>query len=76
MLAISGSDDHSQAVESSRALLAGVVLVQDFALTNPRSLETGTQVPKTLDEFRNGRTVVGVGSVRSLAEAEAALASK
>ena len=65
LVAILRLDDLSTAVELSQALLAAGVLVQEFTLTNPQALEAVVRVKEQLAEFRDGRAVVGVGSVRS-----------
>lgn len=75
IVAILRLDDLSRAVELSRALLAGGIVVQEFTLTNPQALDAVAQVLEEVDAFRTGRAVVGVGSVRSLAEAQAAMAA-
>ncbi len=75
LVAILRLDDLSQAVELSRALLAGGVVVQEFTLTNPQALSAIQLILDKVEEFRDGRAAIGIGSVRSLAEAEAAMAS-
>lgn len=75
IVAILRLDDLSHAVELSRALLAGGIVVQEFTLTNPQALDAVAQVLAEVEEFRSGRAAVGVGSVRSLAEAQSAMAA-
>ncbi len=75
IVAILRLDDLSRAVELSRALLAGGIVVQEFTLTNPQALDAVAQVLAEVEEFRTGRAAVGVGSVRSLAEAQSAMAA-
>lgn len=58
-IAIVRLDDLEQAVEISRALLAGGIVAQEFTLTNPRALEALAQVKKKLP----GELLLGAGTV-------------
>ena len=75
IVAILRLDDLTHAVELSRALLAGGIVAQEFTMTNPQALDAVAKVRASSDDFENGNAVVGVGSVRSLAEADAAIAA-
>lgn len=68
-------DDLSKAVELSRALLDGGILIQEFTLTNPDALAVIRDLLAKIPEFSTGRAAIGVGSVRTTAEANQALAS-
>jgi len=58
-IAIVRLDDLEQAVEISRALLAGGITAQEFTLTNPHALEALAQVKKELP----GDLLLGAGTV-------------
>jgi 2-dehydro-3-deoxyphosphogluconate aldolase / (4S)-4-hydroxy-2-oxoglutarate aldolase len=73
LVAIIRLDDLSEAVDLSAALLAGGVAVQEFTLTNPAALAALKRVRESIPAFRDGSGALGVGSVRSLAEAKAAI---
>lgn len=73
IVAIIRLDDLSAAVELSRALLQGGIVAQEFTLTNPQALKALSQVREVIAEFRDGRAALGVGSVRNLTEAQAAI---
>jgi 2-dehydro-3-deoxyphosphogluconate aldolase/(4S)-4-hydroxy-2-oxoglutarate aldolase len=73
LVAILRLPDLSRALRLSQALLEGGASVQEFTLTNPEALEAIKEVRAKLPAFNEGRAAVGAGSVRSLAEAEAAI---
>ena len=70
-IAIVRLDDLEQAVEISRALLAGGIIVQEFALTNPHALEALVQVQKELP----GELLLGAGTVLDAEMARSAIRS-
>lgn len=70
-IAIVRLDDLEQAVEISRALLAGGITAQEFTLTNPRALEALTEVQRELP----GKLLVGAGTVLDANMAQSALAA-
>ena len=70
-IAIVRLDDLEQAVEISRALLAGGITVQEFALTNPHALEAITQVQRRLP----GDLLLGAGTVLDAEMAQSAIAA-
>ncbi len=70
LIAIIRQDDLSFARETAQALGDAGVLVQEFTLTNPESLD----VIKRLSQDKAFNPLfIGAGSVRSLAEAKAAI---
>jgi 2-dehydro-3-deoxyphosphogluconate aldolase/(4S)-4-hydroxy-2-oxoglutarate aldolase len=73
LVAIIRLDDLSQAVKLSKALLAGGVVAQEFTLSNPKALEALSEAKAALAEFSNGQAVIGLGSVRNVDEAHAAI---
>jgi 2-dehydro-3-deoxyphosphogluconate aldolase / (4S)-4-hydroxy-2-oxoglutarate aldolase len=73
LVAIIRLDDLSQAVQLSQALLAGGVVAQELTLSNPKALEAMSEVKAALSEFSNGQAVIGLGSVRNVDEARAAI---
>ena len=70
-IAIVRLDDLGQAVEISRALLAGGITVQEFALTNPHALEALAQVQRRLP----GDLLLGAGTVLDAEMAQSAIAA-
>ena len=68
-IAIVRLDDLEHAVEISRALLAGGIPVQEFALSNPRALEALVQVQKEL----SGDVLLGAGTVLDADMAQSAI---
>src|SRR5437588_13097512 len=70
-IAIVRLDDLEQAVEISRALLAGGITVQEFALTNPHALEALAQVQRRLP----GDLLLGAGTVLDAEMAQSAIAA-
>ena len=70
-IAIVRLDDLEQAVEISRALLAGGITVQEFALTNPHALEALAQVQRRLP----GDLLLGAGTVLDAEMARSAIAA-
>jgi 2-dehydro-3-deoxyphosphogluconate aldolase / (4S)-4-hydroxy-2-oxoglutarate aldolase len=73
LVAIIRLDDLSQALQLSKALLAGGVVAQEFTLSNPKALEALSEVKAALGEFSNGGATIGLGSVRTVDEAHAAI---
>jgi 2-dehydro-3-deoxyphosphogluconate aldolase / (4S)-4-hydroxy-2-oxoglutarate aldolase len=73
LVAIIRLDDLSQAVKLSQALLAGGVVAQEFTLSNPKALDALSETKAALYEFSNGQAVIGLGSVRNVDEAHAAI---
>lgn len=73
LVAIIRLDDLSQAVQLSKALLAGGVVAQEFTLSNPRALDAMSEVKAALSEFSSGGATIGLGSVRNVDEAQAAI---
>lgn len=69
-------DDLSQAVALSSALLRGGIRVQEYTLSNPAALQAIVEVRAAVKEFSSGEAVLGVGSIRELGQAEAALAAE
>ncbi len=74
VVAIVRLDDLTQAVALSRALAQGGIVAQEFTLTNPDALKVIEPVQRALaaDGFE---AAVGLGSVRNIDEAKAALAA-
>lgn len=70
-IAIVRLDDLAQAVEISRALLAGGITAQEFTLTNPHALEVLAQVQRELP----GELLLGAGTVLDAEMAQAAIAA-
>ncbi len=73
LVAIIRLDDLSQAVKLSKAFLAGGVVAQEFTLSNPKALDALSEVKAALSDFSNGQGVIGLGSVRNVDEAHAAI---
>ncbi len=73
LVAIIRLDDLSQAVKLSKAFLAGGVVAQEFTLSNPKALDALSEVKVALSEFSNGQATLGLGSVRNVDEAHAAI---
>jgi 2-dehydro-3-deoxyphosphogluconate aldolase / (4S)-4-hydroxy-2-oxoglutarate aldolase len=73
LVAIIRLDDLSQAVQLSKALLAGGVTAQEFTLSNPQALNALSEVKAALSEFSSGQAAIGLGSVRNVDEAHAAI---
>lgn len=76
LVAILRLDDLNSAVELSRALVQGGVVVQEYTLTNPAALEAIQEVREAVPEFQSGDAALGVGSVRTLAQVHAAIDAK
>jgi len=70
-IAIVRLDDLEQAIEISRALLAGGITAQEFALTNPHALEALVQVQRELP----GELLLGAGTVLGAEMAQSAIAA-
>lgn len=75
LVAIIRLDDLAAAVQLSRALLAAGIVVQEYTLTNPHALQAIAKVLQEVPEFSNGAATLGVGSVRTLAQTQAAIAA-
>jgi 2-dehydro-3-deoxyphosphogluconate aldolase / (4S)-4-hydroxy-2-oxoglutarate aldolase len=73
LVAIIRLDDLSQAVNLSKALLAGGVIAQEFTLSNPKALDVLGEVKTALSDFSNSQATIGLGSVRNVDEAHAAI---
>lgn len=73
MVAIIRLDDLSSAVELSRSLLAAGVRVQEFTLSNPAALDAVRQVFEGMEEFSGESAALGIGSVRTVEQARAAV---
>ncbi|MGL4609451.1 MAG: bifunctional 4-hydroxy-2-oxoglutarate aldolase/2-dehydro-3-deoxy-phosphogluconate aldolase [Trueperaceae bacterium] len=73
LVAIIRLDDLSQAVQLSKALLAGGIVAQEFTLSNPKALDALAEVKAALSEFSSGGATIGLGSVRNVDEAHAAI---
>lgn len=73
LVAIIRLDNLSAAVQLSRALLAAGIVAQEFTLTNPRALEAVAKVLREVPEFSDGEATLGVGSVRTVAQARSAI---
>lgn len=73
LVAIIRLDNLAAAVQLSRALLAAGVVAQEFTLTNPRALEAVSQVLREVPQFSNGQATLGVGSVRTQSQCQAAI---
>jgi 2-dehydro-3-deoxyphosphogluconate aldolase/(4S)-4-hydroxy-2-oxoglutarate aldolase len=76
LVAIIRLDDLSQAVRLSKALLAGGVVAQEFTLSNPKALDALAEVKAALSEFSSGGATIGLGSVRTVDEAHAAIKAR
>lgn len=74
IVAIVRLDDLSQAIAISRALAQGGIVAQEFTLTNPDALRVIEPVQRAL-AAEGHDAVVGIGSVRNLEEAKAAILS-
>ena len=72
IVAILRLDDLSQAIAISEALVSGGIVVQEFTLTNPDALKVVREVKASLGR-RGLATAIGIGSVRNVDEARAAL---
>ncbi len=73
LVAILRLDDLSTAVELTRALVIGGLRAIEFTLTNPQALEALQAVLAEIPEFAAGTASVGIGSVRNVREASAAI---
>jgi 2-dehydro-3-deoxyphosphogluconate aldolase / (4S)-4-hydroxy-2-oxoglutarate aldolase len=73
LVAIIRLEDLSQAVQLSKALLAGGVIAQEFTLSNPQALGALAEAKAAVSEFSNGQATIGLGSVRTVDEAQAAI---
>lgn len=73
LVAIIRLDDLSQAIQLSKALLDAGVIIQEFTLSNPKALDALAQVKAALPAFSSGQAALGLGSVRSVDEAQAAI---
>ncbi|MCA9133227.1 MAG: bifunctional 4-hydroxy-2-oxoglutarate aldolase/2-dehydro-3-deoxy-phosphogluconate aldolase [Planctomycetales bacterium] len=75
LVAIIRLDDLGSAQQLSQALFDGGIAIQEFTLTNPAALDAISRVRQSIAEFDNGQGLVGVGSVRNLDQAKAAIAA-
>jgi 2-dehydro-3-deoxyphosphogluconate aldolase/(4S)-4-hydroxy-2-oxoglutarate aldolase len=75
LVAIVRLDDLQFATQLSSALLQGGVVLQEFTLTNPQAVEALERVRHDQPMFDGIRAAVGVGSVRTRAEAQMAIDS-
>jgi 2-dehydro-3-deoxyphosphogluconate aldolase/(4S)-4-hydroxy-2-oxoglutarate aldolase len=73
LVAILRLPDLHQAEAISLALLAGGVRVIEFTLTNPEAASVVGELKRRIPHFSDGRAALGLGSVRSLDEAERAI---
>ena len=73
MVAIIRLDDLSNAVDLSRALLSAGVRVQEFTLSNPAALDAVDRVFQAVEEFSDESAALGIGSVRTVEQARAAV---
>ena len=73
MVAIIRLDDLSNAVDLSRALLSAGVRVQEFTLSNPAALDAVGRVFQAVEEFSDESAALGIGSVRTVEQARAAV---
>lgn len=74
IVAIVRLDDLTHAIAISRALAQGGIVAQEFTLTNPDALRVIEPVQRAL-AAEGYEAAVGIGSVRNLEEANAAIAS-
>ena len=74
IVAIVRLDDLSQAIAISCALAQGGIVVQEYTLTNPDALRVIEPVQRAL-AAEGFEAAVGIGSVRTVDEARAALAA-
>jgi 2-dehydro-3-deoxyphosphogluconate aldolase/(4S)-4-hydroxy-2-oxoglutarate aldolase len=65
--------DLGQAVELSRALLAGGVTAVELTMTSPGALDALPLLLENVPEFRSGEAALGMGSVLNVDMAEAAI---
>lgn len=72
IVAIVRLDDLTQAIAISRALAQGGIVAQEFTLTNPDALRVIEPVQRAL-AADGCEAVIGIGSVRNVSEAQAAL---
>jgi 2-dehydro-3-deoxyphosphogluconate aldolase/(4S)-4-hydroxy-2-oxoglutarate aldolase len=73
LVAILRLDNLSDAVELTRSLFQGGVVVQEYTLTNPLALQAIQEVRTAVAEFGRGEGFLGVGSVRTRDQAAAAV---
>ncbi len=73
LVAIVRLDELALAAELSRALLAGGIVVQEYTLTNPDALRVIGRLRVEVEEFGSSQAFLGLGSVRTLAEAKRAV---
>jgi 2-dehydro-3-deoxyphosphogluconate aldolase/(4S)-4-hydroxy-2-oxoglutarate aldolase len=75
IIAIVRLDDLSAAIDLSRALFDGGIRAIEFTLTNPDAIEAMHAVKAALPEFARGEAVIGVGTVLTPEQAQAAIAA-
>ena len=73
IVAIVRLDDLSQSETIVRALLDGGIRAIEFTLTNPDALHVVHKLRDSIPMFADGIAAIGLGSVRSVDEAESAL---
>ncbi len=73
IVAIVRLDDLSQSESIVRALLDGGIRAIEFTLTNPDSLPAVRKLRDSIPMFVDGGAAIGLGSIRSVEEAESAL---
>ncbi|HEX2914643.1 MAG TPA: bifunctional 4-hydroxy-2-oxoglutarate aldolase/2-dehydro-3-deoxy-phosphogluconate aldolase [Chloroflexia bacterium] len=73
VVAIVRLPDLSQAIALSRALLDGGITALEFTLTNSDALKAMAEVKSTLAEFRQGKAVIGAGTVLNPEQASASI---
>ncbi|MEM8733756.1 MAG: bifunctional 4-hydroxy-2-oxoglutarate aldolase/2-dehydro-3-deoxy-phosphogluconate aldolase [Planctomycetota bacterium] len=72
LIAIIRLDDLANCVELSRTLLDAGVFVQEITLTCPGALDTIRLLRDEIAEFSSGQATLGVGSVRTVSDVDAA----
>jgi 2-dehydro-3-deoxyphosphogluconate aldolase / (4S)-4-hydroxy-2-oxoglutarate aldolase len=75
LVAIVRLDDLSQAEDLVLAMLAGGVRAIEFTMTNSTAPQVVQDLLTRLPQFTTGESTIGIGSVRTPAEAELAIAS-
>lgn len=75
LVAILRLDDLSQAVPLTNALIAGGVRALEFTLTNPDAPKAIATCLEQIPALSRGQATIGLGSVRSLDEAQIAVQS-
>ncbi len=68
-------DDLSKASDLTGALLAAGITSLEFTMTNPKALQVLTEVKAAFSEFKDGKAVIGAGTVLTPDDARAAIAA-